>query len=37
MRSFEGSGMRIVRLDGDRPREAIAEELWKLIASLPIR
>ncbi len=34
--SFRGSGMRIERLDGDRPPETIAEEVWKLLRGLPI-
>jgi hypothetical protein len=34
---FEGSGMRVVVLDGDRAPEEIHETIWTETARLPIQ
>ena len=33
---FEGTGMRVLKLDGDRAPEEIHEAVWTEIARLPI-
>jgi dTMP kinase len=33
---FEGTGMRVLTLDGDRPAEEIHEAIWTETARLPI-
>ncbi|HTP60364.1 MAG TPA: dTMP kinase, partial [Spirochaetia bacterium] len=36
MERYRSSGMAIFVVDGDRPPEAIHEEIWKILSGLPI-